>query len=423
MSWEEHRTKNLDEILQMIGSMAAQDFNVSLNANYDDEQLNAISEGLNWLCEELEANTVEKSLYTAKNLELEQALREITDYKTAIDAAAIVLLSDTKGNIKYANENFSKRTGYALRELIDKNESILDSGHHPQSFWDEMNATLERGEIWRREVKNKAKDGSFYWVDVTIVPFFDSNNEPYQYLSIRKDITNQKQHDESLMHSIFNSQEKDREYFAEDLHEGLAQTLAGLTFQIQALESRIQELKDPELLESVSSIKEYIGNSVNNTRKLATELMPRTMMTFGLIPSVESYVSHHELKNKISLRIDPDIELIEVAKDIQISIFRAIEAIIGEVSSSNFSTLSIRLQSAPYISASVAVSFEHSILPLRPVLAGNDALTIVQKRIDLVGGHMEIQEDQSDSFALFTINFPQLRLKESQADTAKSSVA
>ena len=132
---------------------------------------------------------------------LKESLREIADYKYAIDESSIVAITDQKGIINYVNENFCKISKYAAVELIGQDHRIINSGYHPKEFIKNLWTTIARGKIWKGELKNKAKDGAIYWVDTTIVPFLDDKGKPYQYVAIRADITERKKAEENLAYS------------------------------------------------------------------------------------------------------------------------------------------------------------------------------------------------------------------------------
>src|SRR5690606_7062324 len=99
----------------------------------------------------------------------------LADFRKAIDLSNIISITDRKGIISYANDNFVKISGYAREELIGRKHSVINSGYHSREFWTNMWETIAAGKSWRNEVKNKAKDGSYYWVDTHIVPFLDEN--------------------------------------------------------------------------------------------------------------------------------------------------------------------------------------------------------------------------------------------------------
>src|ERR1035437_4255160 len=134
--------------------------------------------------------------------EVQKNLREISDYKYALDESCIVAITDQRGIIKHANNNFCKISKYSPEELIGQDHRIINSGYHPKEYIRDLWVTIANGKIWRGELKNKAKDGTYYWVDTTIVPFLDENKKPYQYVAIRADITSRKHSEEIIKTSL-----------------------------------------------------------------------------------------------------------------------------------------------------------------------------------------------------------------------------
>lgn len=131
--------------------------------------------------------------------ELRRALRELDFQKYALDQHAIVAITDIHGTITYANERFSQISQYTQEELIGQNHSMLNSGYHGRDFFAIMWATIARGDVWHGELRNRKKDGSYYWVGTTIAPLTNETGKPSRYIAIHTDITERKEAEYELL--------------------------------------------------------------------------------------------------------------------------------------------------------------------------------------------------------------------------------
>lgn len=126
-------------------------------------------------------------------------MKELGDQKYALDQAAIVAATDRRGVITYVNDKFCEISEYSRGDLLGKTHAIVNSGFHGKDFFAELWKTVSSGQVWKGEVCNRKKSGALYWVATTIVPFLDESGKPYQYLSIRQDITALKQAQETIV--------------------------------------------------------------------------------------------------------------------------------------------------------------------------------------------------------------------------------
>ncbi|WP_151671869.1 ATP-binding protein [Nitrincola schmidtii] len=133
-----------------------------------------------------------------RNRKLEFATKELKQQQNALDQHAIVSMTDRAGNIIYTNQHFKNISGYEDDELIGKNHRIINSGHHSVEMFEALWHTIVSGQVWHGEIKNVNKQGCHYWVKATIMPLYDADGQIDRYISIRTDITQQKQLEQDL---------------------------------------------------------------------------------------------------------------------------------------------------------------------------------------------------------------------------------
>lgn len=179
---------------------------------------------------------------------------ELDIFKNALNEVAHVFITDAEGYITYVNEKYCRLSRYSETELLGKNNRIFKSGYHSQEFYSNMYAQLNQGITFKTKFKNKAKDGSIYWVDATIIPFLDNDLVPYQFLTVQFDITD-KIHEAEL-----------KEQFLGDVSHEIRTPLHGLL-------SFISFLSESNLSVEQVGYVNYIKDIANHLEHLIGDLL------------------------------------------------------------------------------------------------------------------------------------------------------
>ncbi len=388
----------LTQLVEQINSFTAKYYSPkSVKKSEQQLELDAIALGLNNFSEQIQQRQGSIDQLEQKNKKLERAISRMNDFQYALESSLIIMTINVKGEIMYVNDKFCERTQYSRSELIGNTCDISDSGYHSVEFWKEMWLTVEQGRLWTNEVNQKAKDGSTYWVTQTIVPFL-KNGKPYKYMIIKKDITMHKELEYRLMNSIIFSQEKDRELIAEDLHEGIAQSLAALMLQVGIIEGKLKNIKDEELMNSLFFIKNYIQESIENMRVVASNLMPRTMMKYGIQPSLRSYISRLEKNDRKIIEFNCSIKT-SIDKPLEITIYRTLVAIIDKTYILDTQKINIDIVSDKEVE--IIVSILHT---KKSKFIKKMTFEGYQKRIELYGGIFRLDNTKSNEL-LINIKF------------------
>jgi PAS domain S-box-containing protein len=355
---------------------------------------------------------------------------QLADFKRALDHAAIVAITDVSGRINYVNDTFCRISGYAREELIGQDHRIVNSSYHSKEFMRDLWRTIASGHVWHGELRNRAKDGHFYWVDTTIVPFLNEHGKPYQYIAIRSDITARKQVEEKLAHQA--SLARVGEMAAVVAHE-VRNPLAGIKGAMQVLMSRRGpgDTELPVMRDIVGRI-DSLSELINDLMLYARPRPPR--------------FSHVELRALVSdavtvVRRDPaghSIDITVAGEDVSASVdtemiratvlnlvLNAAQAMAGhgKISltlgrSGNFATLEVR-DSGPGIPVEIRERIFEPFFTTK-ARGGGLGLPIAKRTAELHGGSLAL-EWPDDGGTVATLMLP-VRPVETARESATQAV-
>lgn len=229
-----------------------------------------------------------------------ELIQQLTNHKYAVDQSCIVAATDLDGIITYVNDKFCEVSGYAREELIGADHSIVNSRYHPASFFRNMWNTIKAGEIWQGDIRNKNKQGKYYWVSTTIVPFKGSDGKILQFLSIRYEITDLKMAQQLII-------EQQSRLAVASKYAALGEMAANLTHEINnplaailgRCEMLIQQLEKSDL--NQKTILSGIESIEFTSRRI--EKIIRSMKSFSMAGDGDPFESVN-LKKLITGTID-----------------------------------------------------------------------------------------------------------------------
>ncbi|WP_312473558.1 PAS domain S-box protein [Neobacillus sp.] len=274
------------------------------------------------------------------DVDFQQMKNELIDYKFALDTSSIVAITDSQGMITYVNDQFCQISKYSREELVGNDHRIINSGYHPKNFFKDMWITLGSGKVWKGEIRNRAKDGTYYWVDTTIVPFLSEKGKPYQYLAIRYEITERKRVEQELqkmMTTIIDVQEEERKRLSRNLHDGIGQNLYSHLITINRL---LSEMDHPLL----QQMQKEATQLIEEIREISWELRPSVLDDLGLVPAIRSYLSRYSDHYNIDVYFDCVLNR-RLNISIELTIYRIIQEALTNIRKyANVSTATVTVR-------------------------------------------------------------------------------
>lgn len=226
---------------------------------------------------------------------------DFANLKSALEESAIIAITDNRGIITYANEKFCSISKYSKSELLGRTHNIINSDHHPKEFFKQMWSTISSGKKWEGEIRNRAKDGSLYWVHTTIVPFLNASGSPERYVSVRYDITERKAAEEQLR--VYSKKLETSNQELQDFASIAAHDLQEPLRKIQMFSDRLQvKAKDQLPAETL----DYLERMQSSARRMQTLI--NDLLTYSRVTTRARPFSRIDL-NEILARVVSDLEV------------------------------------------------------------------------------------------------------------------
>ena len=230
--------------------------------------------------------------------ELKKRAKRLSDYKIAIDKHSLVSITDKDGNIVYVNEKFCYVSKYNAEELIGKNHRILKSDYHNPEFYEGIWTVISRGGVWKGDIKNKAKDGSPYWVKSIIAPLYGDEGEVIEYIAIRTDITEQKITEEKLSFALneIHEHEKMKDEFSSMISHELKTPLTPIRGYVELLKLKLAGPVTEKQIEVLGRIE----NNVDRLERLIGDVLDSQKLDLQKMVFSKKPFMSTEFINKLS---------------------------------------------------------------------------------------------------------------------------
>jgi PAS domain S-box-containing protein len=264
----------------------------------------------------------------------------VVHFAYALNEHMLVAIADLNGITTYVNEKFCTVFKYTSREIIGQHYRVINSGCHPDEYLNELWSTVKGGNIWKGDIRNRAKDGVIHWLDATVIPCFDHTGKIYQYIAICNDITTRKRNEEALYASrnelralanhLEKAQEFERKRIAREIHDELGQHLLALKMDVSSLDTSTLGTH-PKLNAKIQFVLQGIDDTMHHVKSIINDLRP-VVLELGLVDAVQSHVRAFERRSGIPCEVNISGDNIELDNERTTVLFRVLQESLVNVS-------------------------------------------------------------------------------------------
>ncbi len=344
------------------------------------------------------------------NAKMENSHRELREINYALDKANYLVKTDASGNIIYSNDKYCHVSKYSFEELLGKPIFYNNQGKEESVIYEHIRDEHRGKEVWQGEIHDHASDGTGFWLDVTLMPIFNSKGVLYQYLVICSDITQRKNTERKLRnlmeermkmqqdtqkmksYSMIIGQEKERKRIAAEIHDGIGQMLTTLRMRAEMIKTT-----DREVLDHMSQISTLLKSIIDETRRICSDLLPSVLDDFGLKEAITDLIKSHDGGIDCELSMEECLRPDFMKKEIEIAVFRIVqEALNNAIKHSSASHINVFVDNNDkYVNLLVEDNgkgfiFDEQMLFVKEMAEKNNGLRHMKERAELLGGTLNI---------------------------------
>jgi len=245
----------------------------------------------------------------------EEALRAL--FRAIEQSPVSVIITDIDGSIEYVNPKFSEVSGYAITEVIGVTQRKLYSGN-PKELYDNLWNTITSGEEWKGELCNKKKNGEIYWENAIISPITNEKGEVIRFIAVLEDITEKKEAERRILSSIIEAEERERNRFSRDLHDGLGPLLSTVKLYFQWLSEVTDSEKKNTIIEKG---EKNLNEAIESIREISNNLSPRTLNSFGAVVALKQFIDNINQTQKLNINFTSNTDK-RFERNVEIILYR-----------------------------------------------------------------------------------------------------